>query len=64
MTKIETAIRWLREGHKIRRPSWNESAYLVLRDDKIVNDRGDLVKFSNINSLEAIDWLVYKKKKI
>ena len=51
MVDIIRAVEWLRAGKKIRRLMWNETAYLVLKSDEIFNDRGDLVKFSNINSL-------------
>ena len=63
MVTIPKMLYWLKQGFKVRRPSWEKSAYLVLRGDHIVNDRGENVKFDNINSLAKTDYELYEESR-
>lgn len=57
MASFKTMLMWLREGKKVRRPSWTYGAYLYLsKCGRILNDRKQKVEFSHINSLEADDY--------
>jgi len=62
--ELKKALEKLREGKKIRRPSWNNSAYLKLEDSWIRNNKNDLVEFSSITSLESDDWEVVEGKSL
>ncbi len=46
----------LRNGKKVRRSCWIKGSYIVVRGNQIVNDRGDKVKFSNINCFNVNDY--------
>ena len=62
MAGIFQTIKWLREGKKVRRPSWEEGSYWVLGEcEKIEWVDGDAKV--HLNQIEATDWELFKEKK-
>jgi len=62
MAKFQEAIRWLRQGKKVRRKDWNEGDYVFLNRDVIINNHKKLVRFCNVVGLSAKDWEVFKEE--
>ena len=62
MANFKTMLVWLRDGRKVRRPMWDESAHLYLADNTIRNNRNEKVKFDNIDSLETDDWYISEEE--
>jgi len=48
----------MQNGHKVRRPSWVDSAYLKIKGGRIINNCGEDVNFCFANSLLSDDWEV------
>lgn len=61
MANFKKMLEWLRKNKKVRRPSWNQTSYLYLSKERILNNFDEKVKFDNINSLEADDYEIYKE---
>ncbi len=64
MTNFNQAIRWLKEGKKVRRPSWNIDSYWKLGiDEKICWSDGHTAHI-HLNQIKAKDWEIYEEQKI
>jgi len=61
MVNFEQAIKWLREGKKIRRPCWNLSSFWRLGiDESIEWEEGEAIV--HLNQIEADDWEIYEER--
>jgi len=49
------AVKAMKEGKKVRRPSWREESYLILRGHTIGHSNGEQA-YLTYNSIEATDW--------
>ena len=70
MSDFKQAIKWLREGKKVRRSSWgNKTLYGEIKANNFISfedERGDTnAHFLNdAESLEATDWEIYEKESL
>ncbi len=62
MSDFKQAIQWLKEGKKVRRPSFSEDFYCILNDNliKYVDENGNMMS-SVIEFFEATDWEIYEE---
>ena len=58
---FEWAIKQLKEGKKVRRPSWKENSCWVLGIDQKICWKDETTAHIHINQIEATDWEIYKK---
>jgi hypothetical protein len=61
MANFEQAIKWLREGKKIKRPEWKEGSYWTLGIDETVMWNKDIIAHIHLNQIEAKDWEIYEE---
>ena len=62
MVKFNTAIKWMRAGKKVKRPSWKEGSYLILGVDESILYKGITSAHIHLNQIEATDWEIYPEK--
>ena len=62
MVKFNTAIKWMRAGKKVKRPSWKEGSYLILGVDESILYKGFTNARIHLNQMEATDWEIYSEK--
>lgn len=61
MSDIRQAAKWLQEGKKVRRASWNEGFYLRERPSGFLADeRGKPADWLMVEDLVADDWVVFE----
>jgi len=65
-SKFKQAIKWLKEGKKVRRSIWNDEQYIFLCDDSfegrkilLQNNKEVHLKFKQF---DADDWEIYEEK--
>ena len=63
MVKFNTAIKWMRAGKKVKRPSWMKGSYLTLGVNESILYRGFMNAHIHLNQIEADDWEIYKEPK-
>jgi len=59
---FKKAISWLKEGKKVRRPSWEENSCWVLGIDQKICWKDGETAHIHINQIEAADWELFKEK--
>lgn len=62
MATFSQAIRWLKEGKKVRRPSWEEKSYWVLGPNEVITWMHENDARVHLNQIKAKDWEIYKEK--
>lgn len=62
MADFQTAINWLREGKKVRRPTWLEDSYWILGVDESIQWMNKKVAHIHLNQIEANDWEIFKEE--
>jgi len=62
MANITQAIKWMRQGKKITRPSWDSNSYwtIVSITQRIIWADGTNASV-HLNQLEANDWKIWEK---
>ena len=60
MSNFKQAIKWLREGKKVRRPKWNEDSYWEMGSEERICFHGRNAHV-HLNQLEEKDWELYVK---
>lgn len=63
MSDFNQAIKWLEEGKKVRRPSWEEKSYWIFGIDKVISWTDGRNAHIHLNQIEATDWELYEEKK-
>lgn len=56
---FEWAITELKQGKKVRRPSWKENSYWMFGIDEVINWNNEEEARVHLNQIEATDWEVY-----
>lgn len=56
-------INKLKEGYRVRRPSWEEGSCWILGIDQKICWRDGRTAHVHINQIEATDWEIYEEKK-
>jgi len=56
------AINELKEGERVRRPSWEENSCWVLGIDQKICWRDGTTAHIHLNQIEATDWEIYEEK--
>ena len=64
MSNFNQAIKWLKEGKKVRRPSWEENNYWILGIDEKISFKDGTTTHIHVNQIEAKDWEIYEEMKI
>ncbi len=62
MTDFNQAIKWLKEGKKVRRPSWNINSYWKLSVDDKIGWVDGTTAHVHLNQINAKDWEIYCEK--
>ena len=61
MATFKQAIKWLKEGKKVRRKEWFEFHMVIGDEEEIVWDNKNPVNFY-IGDFEAKDWIIYRER--
>ena len=61
MTNFKQAIRWLREGKKIRRPSWDEKSYWELGKGEVICWTNGPFAHVHLKQIKAYDWEIFEE---
>lgn len=64
MAKFEKAIEWLRNGKKIRRPSWIVGSYWKIGHNEQICWKDGTNPHIHLNQIEATDWEIYEEELI
>ena len=62
MSKFKQAIYWLRNGKRVRRPSWNEKSYWIMGKDESIEWLDGTKANIHLHQIEATDWELFKEK--
>ena len=60
MIDFMQAVKWMKEGKKVRGVSWTKSRYWYLDGEKIVWDDGDVIS-GYLHQIDT-DWEIYEEK--
>jgi len=60
---FKQAVKWLNEGKKVRRPSWEENSFWTLGIDQSICWKDGRTAHIHVNQIEANDWEIYEEKK-
>jgi len=60
--KFNQAIELLKEGEKVRRPSWEEDSYWKIGIDEVICWKDGTIAHVHLNQINADDWEIYKEK--
>ena len=63
MVKFNQAIKWLNEGMKVRRPSWDKDSYWGLGVDEVICWTKGSFAHVHLNQIKAEDWEIFKEEK-
>lgn len=61
-SNFNQAIKWLKEGKKVRRPSWKEDSYWKLGEDESIQWVTGQAAHIHLNQINADDWEIYEEK--
>jgi len=64
MVKFNTALKWMEEGKKVRRPKWKEASYWAFGQDQGITFKGIRIAHVHLNQIIAEDWEIYKDKNL
>ena len=59
MSNFKQAIKWLREGKKVRRPKWNEDSYWEMGSEERICFHGRNAHV-HLNQIEEKDWEIFQ----
>ena len=62
MSNFKQAIKWMREGKKVRRPKWNEDSYWEMGSEERICFHGRNAHV-HLNQIEEKDWEIYEEPK-
>ena len=63
MANFRKAIFWLRNGKKVKRPSWEEDSYWNLGKDETICWKNGINAHIHLNQIDAEDWEIFKEEK-
>ena len=63
MSNFQQAIQWLKEGKKVRRPSWEDDSYWKLGSAGIILWADETPAKIHLNQINANDWGIYEEEK-
>ncbi len=64
MANIEQAIKWLREGKRVCRPTWDTYSYWETGKDEVINFGDTRTAHIHLKQLEADDWQLWKEPRV
>ena len=59
---FKQAINKLKQGKKVRRPSWEENSYWISGIDDVICWTDGRNAHVHLNQIEATDWEIYEEK--
>ena len=63
MANFKQAIKWLKDGKKVRRPNWKKDSHWIFGRDQTILFHGITNAHIHLNQIEADDWEIYKGPK-
>ena len=61
MADFKQAIRLLRNGKRVRRPSWQKDSYWVLGESEAIFWKTGVKAIIHLNQIEADDWEIFRE---
>ena len=63
MANFKQAINWLKEGKKVRRPSWKDDSYWILGTEESIQWSNRMHAHVHLNQIKATDWEINEDEK-